>query len=313
MEYRRMGKSGLKLSELSLGSWLTFGAKNHLDSVKEQIRIAIDHGVNFFDNAEVYANGASELLMGEALRTYRREDLVLSTKIFWGGPGPNDTGHNHKHLMEGLKNALRRLQVDYVDLVYCHRKDHDTSVEEAVRTMDIIIKKGLAFYWGTSEWDPKEIEEAYQVAKALNLTPPSVEQPEYNLFKRNRVEKEYAPLYQKYGLGTTVWSPLASGLLTGKYANGVPKGSRLDTFPEFKPGDFEERVEKAKKLQKVADKLGVKLSQLAIAWTLKNPHVSTCLIAGTTGDQLKENLASIHVKDKLSKDILDEMNKIVGE
>jgi len=311
MEYRKLGKSGIKVSELSLGSWLTFGDKTDLDATKRLCRYALDQGINFFDNAEVYANGASELLMGEALRDFRREDLVISTKIFWGGSGPNGTGHSWKRLVEGTKNSLRRLQLDYVDLLYCHRKDDDTSVEETVRAMDVIIRQGHALYWGTSEWDEKYIEEAHQIAREYDLIPPSVEQPAYNMFHRQRVEKEYAPLYKKYGMGTTIFSPTASGVLTGKYRDGIPKGSRLEQNPEFIPADFESRVEKAKKLEAVAKEVGSSLAQLSIAWCLENPDVSTVLVGASKYDQLEENIKATQFKDKLDKAVMKEIDAIL--
>lgn len=312
MEYRTLGKSGIKLSELSFGSWLTLGEKTDLAATKELCRFALDHGINFFDNAEVYAEGASELLMGEAIRDFKREDLIVSTKIFFGGSGPNEMGHSWKRLMEGTKNSLRRMQLDYVDLLYCHRRDSDTSIAETVYAMDVIIRQGLAFYWGTSEWEADDIAEAYQFAEAHNLIPPSVEQPEYNLFHRQKVEKDFAPLYEKYGLGTTVWSPTASGVLTGKYKEGIPKGSRLDLNPQFVPDNFEERVEKAKQLEKVAGDLGCSLAQLSIAWCLKNKHVSTVLIGASNKDQLIENLKAAEFKDKLDDQVMKEIDTIVN-
>ncbi len=313
MEYRTLGKRGLFLSELSLGSWLSFGDKTGLDAVKEMCHFAFDHGIIFFDNAEVYANGASELLMGEALRDFRRDEIVVSTKIFFGGDGPNKMGHSWKRLIEGTKNSLRRLQMDHVDLLYCHRKDDNTSVEEAVRAMDILIKQGHALYWGTSEWEAGDIDEAFKIAKDIGATPPSVEQPEYNMFHRKKVEKDFLPLYKKYGLGLTTYSPTASGVLTGKYKDGIPKGSRLDQNPEFIPADFNERVEKAKLLQQVANKLGCSLAQLSIAWVLKNPDVSTVLVGASKPEQLQENIKAIQFKDKLTREVLKEIESILSK
>jgi len=310
MEYRPLGKSGIKLSELSLGSWLTFGDKTDLDTVKKMCHFAFNHGINFFDNAEVYANGGSELLMGEALRDFRREDLVVSTKIFFGGSGPNQMGHSWKRLVEGTKNSLRRLQMDYVDLLYCHRRDTDTSIEETVRAMDVILRQGHALYWGTSEWEANDIAEAHKVAEKFDLIPPSVEQPEYNLFHRKKIEHDFAPLYKKYGIGTTIYSPTASGVLTGKYRNGIPQGSRLQQNPEFIPADFDQRIQKAQMLESISQALGCSLAQLSIAWCLKNPHVTTVMIGASKEDQLVENLRAAEFKEKLTPDVLKEIDKI---
>ncbi len=208
MEYRHLGKSGLRVSALSFGSWITFGETLDLANVKECMAAAFDQGVNFFDNAEAYGGGVAELLMGQAIKEYRREDLVLSTKIFWGGEGPNDRGLGFKHIVEGTKKSLQRLQVDYVDLIYCHRPDPHTPIEETVRAMDHLIRDGLVFYWGTSEWSAEQIRQAHTIAREIGCRPPTMEQPEYNLFHRHRVEVEYAPLYQSYGLGITSWSCL---------------------------------------------------------------------------------------------------------
>jgi voltage-dependent potassium channel beta subunit len=313
MEYRTLGTRGLLLSEISLGSWLTFGDKTGLSAVREMCRFGFENGINFFDNAEVYAEGASELLMGEALRDYRRDEFVISTKIFFGGDGPNKMGHSMKRLIEGTKNSLRRLQMDHVDLLYCHRRDDNTSVEEAVRAMDILIKQGHALYWGTSEWEADDIEEAFKIAEDIGATPPSVEQPEYNMFHRQKVEKDYKPLYKKYGIGLTAYSPTASGVLTGKYKDGIPKGSRLDQNPEFVHEDFKDRVEKAKLLEPIAEKLGCSLAQLSIAWILKNPNVSTVMVGASKTEQLKENIKAIEFKEKLTDDILKEIESILSK
>src|SRR5689334_10451529 len=264
MDYRRLGKSGLQLSELSLGAWVTVGAQIGANTARDCMAAAYEAGVNFFDNAEGYAGGEAEIVVGKALKQlgWRRESIVVSTKIFWGGDGPNDTGLSHKHLVEGVNNALRRLQLDYVDLLFCHRPDPDTPIEETVRAMDIVVRQGKAFYWGTSEWSAADILRADGIARQYGLTPPTMEQPQYNLFHRDRVEEEYRPLYRELGLGTTVWSPLASGLLTGKYNAGIPEGSRL-AQPQNEwmrdwvlvPG----RIDKVQKLQQVADQLGCSL------------------------------------------------------
>jgi voltage-dependent potassium channel beta subunit len=313
MEYRKLGKAGIKLSELSFGSWITFGLNLDLNGAKQCLRAAIDAGVNFFDNAEVYASGAAELIMGEAFKDYRREDLVIATKLFWGGPGPNDTGLSFKHLMEGIRSSLKRLQLSYVDLLFCHRPDPTTPIEETVRAMDIIVRSGLAFYWGTSEWSAEEIEEAHEIAEALNAIPPSMEQPQYNLFARHRVEKEYRPLYRKYGMGITAWSPLASGILTGKYNNGIPKGSRLDHHKHLQDELTKEKIERVKALEKIAKELGCTLPQLSIAWGLKNPNVSSIITGATHPSQVIENMKASEVKEKLTPEIMKKIDTIFAK
>ena len=231
MEYRRLGASGLKVSALSFGSWVTFGDQIDTERAAECMQIAYDHGVNFFDNAEAYAGGQSERMMGQIIqdKDWTRSDLVVSTKIFWGGEGPNDLGLSRKHVVEGTTAALERLQMDYVDLVFCHRPDLETPIAETVRAMSYLVENGYAFYWGTSQWSAEQIRHAYEVARREHLIPPTMEQPQYNMFCRERVEREYASLYDDVGLGTTIWSPLASGLLTGKYNDGIPDDSRLAT------------------------------------------------------------------------------------
>jgi voltage-dependent potassium channel beta subunit len=313
MQYNRLGKAGIKISELSYGSWLTFGGKLGVNEAKACIHYAFEQGINFFDNAEVYANGESETIMGKILKDFRREDLVVSTKIFWGGEGPNDTGLSRKHFMEGTKNALKRLQLEYVDLLYCHRPDPNTPIEETVRAMDSLVRAGYAFYWGTSEWSAEEIETAHQLANEFNCIPPTMEQPQYNLFHRNRVEQEYAPLYKKYEMGTTIWSPLASGILSGKYNQGIPANSRLGLDPRWRAPDMQQRIEKAKKLAVIAKELDCTLSQLSLAWCLKNPHVSTVIIGATTVEQLRENLGAAAIKDKLTNQVIKQIESVVGE
>ncbi|PHJ13076.1 alcohol dehydrogenase [Fervidobacterium sp. SC_NGM5_O18] len=316
MEYRKVGKWGLKISELSLGTWLTFGNQLDLKSTREVVRYAVYNGVNFIDTAEAYANGIAESMLGMILKEYKREDLVISTKIFWGGDGPNDKGLSRKHLLEGTWNSLKRLQLDYVDILYCHRPDPEVPMEEVVWTMDQIVRSGLAFYWGTSEWSAEEIERAHQVAKELNCIPPVVEQPQYNLIFKDRVEKEYAPFYEKYGMGLTTWSPLASGVLTGKYLEGIPQGSRLDRWPWLKQvmeerGIFgEETTNKIKRLKQIADDLDVTMSQLSIAWCLKNPHVSSVILGVSSLEQLKENIKAVEVKDKITDEIYKELSSL---
>ena len=315
MEYRRLGKAGLKVSALSLGAWVTYGGQVGEDTARECMAAARDAGVNFFDNAEAYAGGNAEVVMGNAIKQlgWRRESVVVSTKIFWGGDGPNDTGLSHKHVIEGVNNALRRFQMDYVDLVFCHRPDPNTPIEETVRAMDIVIKQGKAFYWGTSEWSAAEIMEAYAVARQYGLTPPTMEQPQYNMFTRERFEKEYAPLYRDIGLGTTIWSPLASGLLTGKYNEGIPSDSRaaLEGYEWLQRGITQERIEKVRQLQPIADELSCSLAQLALAWCLKNPNVSTVITGASRPAQVTENMKALDVAQKLTPEFMERIETIL--
>lgn len=311
MEYRHLGKSGIKISELSFGSWITFGSSLDIEGVKHCIKIALDHGVNFFDNAEAYANGTSEFLMGEALRGVRREELIISTKIFWGGRGVNDTGLSWKHLVEGTKRSLKRMNLEYVDLLFCHRPDPLTPIEETVRAIDVLIKQGLVFYWGTSEWRASEIEAAYEIAYGINATPPTMEQPEYNLFKRGKVEEEFASLCTKQGLGLTTWSPLDSGILTGKYNTGIPDHSRLSQHPELKGRLTSAKIAKVKELERIAKELGCTLSQLAIAWCLKNVNVSSVITGASSPRQVEENMLAVHMKHQLTPAVMDKINSVI--
>lgn len=305
MEYRKLGRSGLKLSELSFGSWLTFGENLDVKNALQCMKVAFDNGVNFFDNAEVYGHGKSEEVMGKALKEFKRTDLVISTKIFWGGDSPNDTGLSWKHLVEGTKRSLKRLDLDYVDLLFCHRPDPTTPIEETVRAMDFIIKSGFAFYWGTSEWSAEEINQAYELAYKYNCVPPTMEQPQYNMLHRQRFEVEYSPLYEKWGLGTTIWSPLASGFLTGKYLNGIPKNSRLSQHEWLKERFMQEEMANAvKDLSIIAGDIGCSLAQLAIAWCLMNQNVSTVILGATNTKQLEENLLAAKFKEKLTPEIM---------
>ena len=316
MQYRRLGKAGIKLSELSLGAWVTYGGQVGEDVATECMSAAYEAGVNFFDNAEGYASGQAEVVMGNVIKKlgWRRESVVVSTKIFWGGEGPNDTGLSHKHIIEGVNNALRRLQMDYVDLVFCHRPDPNTPIEETVRAMDIVIKQGKAFYWGTSEWSAAEIMRADAVARQYGLTPPSMEQPQYNMFARERFEKEYALLYRDLGYGTTIFSPLASGLLTGKYNEGIPAGSRasLEGYEWLQRGITQERIEKVKQLQPIASELGCSLAQLALAWCLKNPNVSTVITGASRRSQVTENMVALDVVPKLTDEVMGHIDGILG-
>lgn len=312
MEYNRLGKAGIKVSEISLGSWLTFGKHINIDVAKTCMRAAFERGVNFFDNAEVYARGLSESVMAQILKEYRREDLVVSTKIFWGGEGPNDKGLSWKHLVEGTKNSLKRLELEYVDLLFCHRPDPETPIEETVRAMDHIIRSGLAFYWGTSEWSADELSEAYAMAEKYNCIPPTMEQPQYHMLHRDKVEKEYAPLFEKHKLGTTTWSPLASGILTGKYNDGVPENSRLERESWLSKELTEEKVNKVRKLCDVAKELDCSMAQLAIAWCLVNPNVSTVITGATSVEQVNENMDAVDVKEKLTDEVMTKINEILA-
>jgi voltage-dependent potassium channel beta subunit len=320
MEYKNLGRSGLKVSRLSLGSWVTFG--NQIgDDVAEALMIkAYDAGVNFFDNAEVYANGKSEIVMGNILKKlgWNRDTYVVSSKVFWGGKLPNQSGLSRKHVTEACHAALKRLQVDYLDLFFCHRADIETPLEETVLTMNDLIRQGKILYWGTSEWDAQRITEAIGIAKENHLVPPVMEQPQYNLFHRDRFELEYRNLYRNFGYGTTIWSPLASGMLTGKYNNGMPADTRAN-LPElswlkekFEGSEGANMVKKVQELQKVADELGTSLPKLAIAWCLKNPNVSTVILGATKVHQLEENLAAAEVVEKLTEEVMTRIETIVN-
>lgn len=310
MQYNKLGKSGLRVSEISYGSWITFGKQVDVNQAQAMMRAAFDAGINFFDNAEAYAHGESETIMGKALKDFPREELVISTKIFWGGDGPNDTGLSRKHLLEGTKRSLKRLQLDYVDLLFCHRPDPNTPIEETVLAMDYLVRQGFVFYWGTSEWNKDQIEQAYLIAEKLNCIPPTMEQPKYNIFFRDHLEKEYLPLFKKYQLGTTIWSPLASGILSGKYNQGIPKDSRLAKEEWLKPNNFNELVEQTKQLETIAKELGCHLSQLAIAWCLKNPQVSTVITGASKIEQLQENLGALAIKSKLTPAVMKKIDEI---
>ena len=290
-----------------------------VDKAGDCMQAAWDAGVNFFDNAEVYAAGVAEEIMGAVLKKkgWKRSDYVVSTKIFWGGEGPNDRGLSRKHIVEGADAALKRLQLEYVDLIFCHRADLHTPVEETVRAMNHVIDQGKAFYWGTSEWPAERILEAYHVARRERLIPPLMEQPQYNLFHRERFEKEYAPLFERIGLGTTIWSPLASGLLTGKYNKGVPDGTRstLEGYEWLRErlagGAVEEKIEKVERLMEVADDLGCTMAQLAIAWCLANPNVSTAITGASRPEQVVENMKAMEVLESLDAGVLERIEVIV--
>lgn len=319
MEYRRLGSSGIQVSALSFGSWVTFGEQIDEDRAYDCMKAAYDAGVNFFDNAEAYARGRSETLMGNVIRRagWKRSDLVVSTKIFWGGTGPNDRGLSHKHILEGTDAALARLQMDYVDLIFCHRPDLHTPVEETVRAMSIVVQQGRAFYWGTSEWDAEQIREAYDVARREHLVPPTMEQPQYHMFHRQRVEREYARLYRDIGLGTTTWSPLASGILSGKYNDGVPADSRmaLDDYQWLREQllgeEGQRRIAKVRELTPIADSLGCTMAQMALAWCLKNRDVSTVITGASQPEQVHENMKALEVVGKLTPEVMERVEVVL--
>ena len=320
MEYRNLGKSGIKVSALSFGAWVTFGDQVGEDVAYNCMKEAYDAGVNFFDNAEAYSAGKAEIMMGNIIKRmgWKRSDLVLSTKIYWGGKGPNDSGLSIKHIIEGTNAALKRLQTDYVDLIFCHRPDIYTPVEETVRAMNLVINQGKAFYWGTSEWTAAQIMKAYQFALREHLIPPTMEQPEYNMFHRDKIEKEFLPLYGEFGLGTTIWSPLASGLLTGKYNNGVPDKSRLsiENYKWLKNTilneEGEKKIEKVKQIAIIAKELDITQTNLALAWCLKNPNVSTVITGASKPEQVRENMKAINDLNKLTNDVMYKIELILA-
>ena len=319
MEYRRLGSAGLKISALSFGSWVTFGTQADEDLAYEMMKTAFDAGVNFFDNAEAYAGGKSEILMGKVIKRagWKRSDLVVSTKIFWGGSGPNNSGLSRKHILEGTDAALDRLQLDYVDLIFAHRPDVQTPIEESVRAFNHVINQGKALYWGTSEWSAAQIMEAYAVARREHLIPPQMEQPQYHMFHRDTIEGEYAHLYNEIGLGTTIFSPLASGLLTGKYNQGIPEGTRasLEGYEwlkeRFTDEDALEGIRKVGLLIPIAEELGASMAQLALAWTLKNPNISTTITGASRVEQVVENMKALDFVDQLTPDVMERIEAIL--
>jgi voltage-dependent potassium channel beta subunit len=310
MQYRRLGKSGLQLSALSFGAWVTFGKQVDRTQARELLALAHARGVNFFDNAEIYNHGVAEEVMGDVLADLRfpRDSYCVSSKVFFGSatnPLPTQHGLSRKHVIEACHQAMQRLRVDYLDLYFCHRADPETPMEETVAAMDTLIRQGKVLYWGTSEWSAEEIHEAHRVARENHMYAPVMEQPEYNLLHRQRVEVEYAPLYEAYGMGTTIWSPLASGLLSGKYNNGVPPDSRLaqegyEWLRDSLLGDgLDKRIGKVRALKTIADDLGVSQVQLALAWCLLNPHVSTVMLGASRLEQLEHNLGAMDVLPRL--------------
>lgn len=319
MEYRRLGRSGIELSVLSFGSWVTFHKQIEDNNADELMGLAYDLGINFFDNAEGYALGESEKMMGRVLKTknWDRSSYVISSKVYFGSrknPLPNQTGLSRKHIFEACHEALKRLQHDYLDLFFCHRPDTNVPIEEVVWTMHNLILQGKILYWGTSQWSGAEIMEAHRVAQQYNLIGPVMEQPQYNMFERYKVEQDYLPVYKNVGLGTTIWSPLGAGFLTGKYSNGIPDDSRL----AIKGFDWlknrwlqEDKIAKLKKLEVLAKELGVSLASLAIAWTIKNPNVTTAILGATKRTQLEENVKSLDTLKLLTADVMNKIDEIL--
>lgn len=322
MQYRRLGKSGLQVSALSFGSWVTFSTQLDVSDAREAMAVARDYGVNFFDNAEVYARGESERIMGEVLQEvdWPRDSYIVSSKVFWGAvddPAPTQRGLSRKHVTEACHQALQRLQVDYLDLYFCHRPDYETPIEETVRAMTDLIRQGKVLYWGTSEWTARQLTEAYEVAYRLGMEPPTMEQPQYNMFHRERVEVEYHPIFEQYGMGTTIWSPLASGILTGKYNDGIPEDSRVNLEgyewlkEQLTSEQGQRRLEKVRALTEIAAELDTTMPRLAIAWCLLNPNVSTVITGASKVSQIHDNMKAMEVLDKLTGDVQQRIESVL--
>ena len=319
MNYRKLGKTGLKVSELSYGSWVTFSFQLGLDEATNIMKLAYENGVNFFDNAEAYASGESEIIMGEAIKNlgWSRDSFIVSSKVFWGGEKPTQRGLSHKHIVDACHAALGRLQLDYLDLYFCHRPDPETPIEETVRAMHTLIMQGKICYWGTSEWSAKEIKEAYKISKEYYLTPPSMEQPQYNMFEREKMEKEYTEIFQTEKMGTTIWSPLASGLLTGKYMKGMPSNTRtsLKNYKfikdSFESEEYKIRHEKVRQLNQLSNDLNIPLVNLALGWCLKNENVSTVILGASKAEQLNQNLKTLDYMDLINDDAMEKIEKIL--
>jgi voltage-dependent potassium channel beta subunit len=316
MHYRRLGRTGLKVSEISLGAWLTFGNQIDEQTAIDLVHAAYEQGINFFDNADVYANGQAEVVMGKAIKNMQRETLVISSKVFWPTfPGPNGRGLSRKHIFESIHASLRRLGTDYVDLYFCHRYDPDTPFEEVARAMDDLVHQGKVLYWGTSEWEVYQIAEVYGACREFGLVPPSMEQPQYNLFHRKRVEDHIMPLARDLGLGLTTFSPLYFGILTGKYNDGIPAGSRAshEDMAWLRERITPERIAIVRQLTALAQELGLTTSQLAIAWVLRRKEVSSVITGASRLEQLDENLGAAEAVEKLTNDILERIEAIFGE
>ena len=319
MNYRRLGKTGLKVSELSYGSWVTFSFQLGLDEATNIMKLAYENGVNFFDNAEAYASGESEIIMGEAIKNlgWSRDSFIVSSKVFWGGEKPTQRGLSHKHIVDACHAALGRLKLDYLDLYFCHRPDPETPIEETVRAMHTLIMQGKICYWGTSEWSAKELKEAYKISKEYYLTPPSMEQPQYNMFEREKMEKEYTEIFQTEKMGTTIWSPLASGLLTGKYMKAMPSNTRtsLKNYKfikdSFESEEYKMRHEKVRQLDQLSNDLNIPLVNLALGWCLKNDNVSTVILGASKAEQLNQNLKTLDYMDLINDDAMEKIEKIL--
>ena len=323
MEYRRLGKSGLPVSALSYGSWVTFSHQLDVAKALETMTAAYDAGVNFFDNAEVYATGQSETIMGEALEKvgWQRDSYIVSSKVMWGSvedPKPTQRGLHRKHVFDACHDALRRLRVEYLDLYFCHRPDPAVPMEEIVRMMTELIHQGKVLYWGTSQWSAQQLSEAYGVARQYHLIPPTMEQPQYSMFHREKVELEFAPLYETMGLGTTIWSPLYFGILTGKYNDGIPADSRA-TLPGYEwvrqtieSEEGQQKIAKVRELSTIAEGLGTSMSRLAIAWCLRNPHVSTVIMGASRVEQVHDNLRALDLLPQLTDDVMAAIEGVLG-
>ncbi|MDH3942888.1 MAG: aldo/keto reductase [Anaerolineae bacterium] len=314
MHYRRLGRSGLKVSEISFGAWVTIGSQIDEKTSIDLIKGAVDHGINFLDNSDAYAKGQAETVMGKAIKDIPRESLVISSKVFWQTmPGPNGRGLSRKHMTESLHASLQRLDTDYLDLYFCHRYDPDTPIEEVVYTMNTFIQQGKILYWGTSEWRASQIVQAHGIARQYNLIPPTMEQPQYNMFHRRRVESELAPIADDLGIGLTTWSPLAYGVLSGKYNDGFPNDSRasLKSMAWIKDEITEEKIDKVRRLEELAKELGLSVAQLAIVWLLRRKEVSSVITGATVKKQLDENVAARDALDKLGDEVLDRIETIL--
>ena len=316
MHYRRLGRSGLKVSEISLGAWITFGNQIEQQAAIDLIHTAYDQGVNFFDNADMYAGGQAEQVMGKAIKDLRREALVISSKVFWPTmPGPNGRGLSRKHIMESIHASLRRLGTDYVDLYFCHRYDPDTPLEEVARVMDDLVHQGKVMYWGTSEWEAQQIAQVVGVGRQFGLVPPSMEQPQYNMFHRRRFEEDIAPTCRELGMGLTTFSPLYQGILTGKYNQGIPEGSRasMDDLVWMRDRITPERLAKVRSLTAIAQEMELTTGQLALAWILRRKEISSVITGATRLEQLDENLAAAEAVDLLTNEVLERIEAVLGQ